>query len=132
MIGIDTNVLLRLVLQDDDQQSKQALKIFGELSPERPGFINTAVLMEFIWSARRHAKMTRLDLKSILSGLLDADDIVLQDEDIVELVLDEMDRSTEEFTDIFIAIKNRNSGCDRTMTFDRRAARQVHGMELLT
>ena len=132
MIGIDTNVLLRLVLKDDKLQSGKAVKLFERLSPEKPGFINTAVLMEFIWTARRHARMTKTELKMILSGLLDSDNIVLQDEDVIELVLDEMDRSSEEFTDIFIAFKNRTAGCSPTMTFDRGAATRVPGMELLT
>lgn len=132
MIGIDTNVLLRLVLKDDEVQSGQAVKLFERLSSESPGFINTTVLMEFIWTARRHAKMTKTELKMILSGLLDSDNIVLQDEDVIELVLDEMDRSSEEFTDIFIAFKNRTTGCSQTMTFDRGAAANVRGMELLT
>lgn len=132
MIGIDTNVLLRLVLQDDRAQSKRALTLFEQLSPEMPGFINTTVLMEFIWTARRHAKMTKDELKKILSGLLDSDNIVLQDEDVIELVLDEMEQSSEEFTDIFIAIKNRNTGCGHTVTFDKVAAGKVPGMELLT
>ena len=132
MIGIDTNVLLRLVLKDDKLQSGKAVKLFERLSPERPGFINTTILMEFIWTARRHARMTKTELKTILSGLLDSDNIVLQDEDVIELVLDEMDRSSEEFTDIFIAFKNRSAGCSPTMTFDRGAATKVPGMELLT
>ena len=132
MIGIDANVLLRLVLKDDEVQSGQAVKLFERLSSESPGFINTTVLMEFIWTARRHAKMTRTELKMILSGLLDSDNIVLQDEDVIELVLDEMDRSSEEFTDIFIALKTPTTGCSQTMTFDRGAATKVPGMELLT
>ena len=132
MIGIDTNVLLRLVLQDDEAQSRYAVTLFERLSSEAPGFINTVVLMEFICAARRHAKMTKTELKAIVSGLLDSDNIVLQDEDVIELVLDEMEKSPEEFTDIFIALKNRAMGCSRTMTFDKGAAEHVPGMELLT
>lgn len=132
MIGIDTNVLLRLVIQDDEAQSRKAVKLFEQLSSDNPGFINTTVLMEFIWTARRHAKMTKAELKAILSSLLDSDNIVLQDEDVIELVIDEMDRSSEEFTDIFIALKNRAMGCSHTTTFDKGAATNVPGMELLT
>ena len=132
MIGIDTNILLRLVLQDDVEQSRKALKLFGGLSQDNPGFINATVLMEFIWTARRHAKMTRDELKRVLSGLLDSDNIVLEDENVIELVLDEMERNSKEFTDIFISLKNRERGCDKTMTFDRVAASTVPGMELLT
>ncbi|MBB4006635.1 PIN domain-containing protein [Allorhizobium taibaishanense] len=131
MIGIDTNVLLRITMQDDDVRTKQALTFAESLTLEQPGFINSAVLLEFIWTARRRLKMSKDELKIILSGLLDSENLVLEDENVIELTLDEMDRSNEEFADIFIALKNRELGCRTTMTFDRKAARTVPHMELL-
>ena len=131
MIGIDTNVLLRIAMQDDDIKTKQALTFAESLTLEQPGFINSAVLLEFIWAARRRLKMSKDELKIILSGLLDSENLVLEDENVIELTLDEMDRSNEEFADIFIALKNRELGCRTTMTFDRKAARTVPHMELL-
>jgi predicted nucleic-acid-binding protein len=131
MIGLDTNILLRLTLQDETNQSRLALSLVDALTPEEPGFVNSAVLLEFIWTARRQAKMSRDELKWILSGFLDSDNLVLEDENVIELALDEMERSEEEFADIFIALKNRELGCRTTMTFDKRAASRVPGMELL-
>ena len=131
MIGIDTNVLLRIAMQDDDIKTKQALTFAESLTLEQPGFINSAVLLEFIWTARRRLNMSKDELKIILSGLLDSENLVLEDENVIELTLDEMDRSNEEFADIFIALKNRELGCRTTMTFDRKAARTVPHMELL-
>ncbi|BCH63734.1 MULTISPECIES: PIN domain-containing protein [Rhizobium/Agrobacterium group] len=132
MIGIDTNILLRLTMQDDDIQTKQALALADSLTQDQPGFVNSAVLLEFIWTARRQVKMSKEELKIILSGFLDSENLVLEDENVIELTLDEMDRSNEEFADIFIAFKNRELGCRTTMTFDRKAARTVPHMELLT
>ncbi|MCE6074237.1 PIN domain-containing protein [Agrobacterium vitis] len=132
MIGIDTNILLRLTMQDDDIQTKQALALADSLTQDQPGFVNSAVLLEFIWTARRQVKMSKEELKIILSGFLDSENLVLEDENVIELTLDEMNRSSEEFADIFIALKNRELGCRTTMTFDRKAARTVPHMELLT
>jgi predicted nucleic-acid-binding protein len=131
MIGIDTNILLRLICQDDVVQSRQAMAFVERLTVEEPGFVNSLVLLEFIWTARRRLKMSKTELKTILSGLLDSDNLVLEDESLIELALDEMDRSTEEFADIFIAFKNGEAGCRTTMTLDKRAARSVPHMELL-
>ncbi|MFN3319724.1 MAG: PIN domain-containing protein [Allorhizobium sp.] len=131
MIGLDTNILLRLILQDDEAHSQKALALVGGLTPQEPGFVNSAVLLELIWTARRQAKMSRDELKHILGGFLDSDNLVLEDENVIELALDEMERSEEEFADIFIALKNRELGCRTTMTFDKRAASRVPGMELL-
>ncbi|MGE6742774.1 PIN domain-containing protein [Allorhizobium pseudoryzae] len=131
MIGIDTNILLRLTCQDDETQSRLVIKWVEGLTVEEPGFINSAVLLEFVWTARRRLKMSREELKLILSGLLDSDNLVMEDESVIELALDEMDRSTEEFADIYIALKNRELGCRTTMTLDKKAAERVPGMELL-
>lgn len=131
MIGIDTNILLRLICQDDAEQSRLVSRWTERLTADEPGFINSAVLLEFIWTARRRLKMSRSELKLILSGLLESENIVMEDESVIELALDEMDRSTEEFADIFIALKNRELGCRTTMTLDKKAAERVPGMELL-
>ncbi|WP_275784898.1 PIN domain-containing protein [Pararhizobium gei] len=131
MIGIDTNVLLRFILHDDVAHSRIARRFFESVDAEKPAYINTIVLIEFIWTARRRIKMTRQELIAVLSGFLDSTNIVLEDEPLVELALDEMIRSGEEFTDVFLALKNINAGCDHTATFDARAAKAVPGMELL-
>ncbi len=131
MIGIDTNLLLRFILQDDDVHSPIALRFFNDLDEITPGYINTVVLIEFIWTARRRVKMTRQELSVILSGFLDSTNLVLEDEPLVEVALDEMNRSGEEFTDVFLALKNINAGCQSTRTFDVHAAATVPGMELL-
>jgi len=131
MIGIDTNLLLRFILQDDDVHSRVARRFFESVDAAKPAYINTIVLIEFIWTARRRLKMTRQELIVILSGFLDSNNIVLEDEPLVELALDGMIRSGEEFTDVFLALKNINAGCDRTLTFDAKAAKTVPGMELL-
>jgi predicted nucleic-acid-binding protein len=131
MIGIDTNLLLLFILQDDDVHSHVARRFFESVDAAKPAYINTIVLIEFIWTARRRLKMTRQELIVVLSGFLDSNNIVLEDEPLVELALDGMIRSGEEFTDVFLALKNTNAGCDRTLTFDARAAKTVPGMELL-
>lgn len=131
MIGIDTNILLRLTCQDDEKQALAVSRLVESLTAEEPSFINSVVLLEFIWTARRRLRMSREELKLILSGLLDSDNLVLEDESLIELALDEMERSTEEFADIFIALKNRERGCRTTMTLDKKAAARVPGMELL-
>lgn len=131
MIGVDTNLLLRFILQDDDVQSIAARRFFENVDAARPAYINTIVLIEFIWTARRRIKMTRQELIAVLSGFLDSTNIVLEDEPLVELALDEMISSGAEFTDIFLALKNIKAGCERTLTFDAHAATAVPGMELL-
>lgn len=131
MIGLDTNVLLRLVLQDDPHQSKRVLELFSRLGEIGPGYISCISLMEFVWFLRSRTKLGRGDVMDTISDLLDSEDIILEDESIVEEVLAAMTETTMEFADVFIAFRNRHAGCRATLTFDQRAAKSIVGMELL-
>ena len=131
MIGLDTNILLRLFLSDDPIQSEKVATLFARLPEIGPGYINCITLMEFAWFLRKRVKLTRSQVAEGISDLLDAEDIVLEDEHVIEETLGAMATGSAEFTDIFIALRNRNSGCDRTLTFDGQAAKNIPGMELL-
>ena len=132
MIGIDTNILLRLFLQDDGAQLEKIKTFFAHLPDIGPGYINCITLMEFAWFLRQRIKLTRSQVMEGISDLLESEDILVEDEHIVEETLGEMATSQGEFADIFIALRNRYAGCASTMTFDEKAAKHIPGMELLT
>ncbi|PWE57193.1 nucleic-acid-binding protein [Metarhizobium album] len=132
MIGLDTNILLRLFLKDDPEQCKLVEDLVEKLPEIGPGYINRITLMEFVWFLRRRSGLTRDDIMDGVAGLLDSADIVVEDEQVVEETLDVMRNSKVEFADAFIALRNREMGCRATKTFDKTAARAIPGMELLT
>ncbi len=132
MIGLDTNILLRVFLKDDAAQSAKVAELFVRLGEVGPGYISCITLMEFAWFLRQRIKLTREQIADGIADLLDSEDIILEDEEAVEEVLDVMSRSQAEFADAFIAVRNRNAGCRVTFTFDERAAKTIEGMELLT
>ncbi|MBZ5759006.1 MULTISPECIES: PIN domain-containing protein [Rhizobium] len=131
MIGLDTNILLRVFLKDDVAQSAKVAELFARLGEIGPGYISCITLMEFAWFLRQRIKLTREQIADGIADLLDSEDIILEDEEAVEEVLDVMSRSQAEFADAFIAVRNRNAGCSATFTFDERAAKTIEGMELL-
>ncbi|PRX11778.1 PIN domain-containing protein [Martelella mediterranea] len=131
MIGLDTNVLLRLVLQDDEKQSAAVNELFRALPQKGPGFINCITLMEFAWFLRKRLAVSRPEVASAIGDLLEAGDIELEDERLVETALDLMRRTNAEFADILIALRNEQAGCRVTMTLDRAAAAVIPGMEIL-
>ncbi|WFU08116.1 PIN domain-containing protein [Rhizobium sp. CB3090] len=132
MIGVDTNILIRFFLQDDPSQNEKVTKLFARLPEIGPGYINCITLMEFAWFLRRKTKLPRSKIMEGISDLLEAEDILLEDELLVEEVLGIMASSEVEFADTLIALRNRNAGCNLTMTFDEKAAKRIPGMELLT
>lgn len=131
MIGLDTNILLRIVLQDDAEQSKKVSRFLERLETEGPGYINCISLMEFAWFLRHRLRVERADVASAIGDLLESHDLIVEDEHLVEEALGLMLDNPIEFADCFIALRNRQAGCDKTVTFDKKAATRVPGMELL-
>lgn len=132
MIGIDTNILLRLVLQDHPVEGPQARRLVESLDSETPGFVNTLVLAEFVWTLRSRIGLTREQTAQAVAGLLNAADIVFEQEELVEFVLERATNSKADFADLMIAIKNEAAGCTRTMSFDKNACKMIPSMELLS
>lgn len=131
MIGLDTNILLRLVLRDHPQDSVKAQRLFESLNADTPGFINTLVLAEFVWTLRGRVGLTREQTATAVAGLLNAADIVFEHEELVERVLDIATNSKADFADLMIALKNEAAGCSKTMSFDKAASKLIPSMELL-
>jgi predicted nucleic-acid-binding protein len=124
MIGLDTNVVLRYLLQDDPDQSVLVNRIFERrISASDPGFINLAVVLEFVLVLRGVFKQTPIQIASCLEALLTTDSLTIQNEQQVFEAVFALKRGTAEFEDALIGALNAHSGCAHTLTFDRKAAR---------
>jgi predicted nucleic-acid-binding protein len=124
MIGLDTNVVLRYLLQDDAAQTRQANRIFEqELSEQNPGFINLATTLEIVWVLRSLLKQTSAQIALHLENLLAADSLEIQNEQEVFEAVFALKTGAGEFEDALIGALNAWAGCSYTITFDRKAAR---------
>jgi predicted nucleic-acid-binding protein len=130
MIGLDTNVLLRFVLQDDIGQSPRATALLKSLSPQSPGYISLVTLVELAWVFDRTYRKPRNEIAVLLRGLLESNDLVLEKHDAVAQALRRFDSSNADFSDCIIERLCASAGCSRTMTFDVGAAKSA-GMVLL-
>jgi len=131
MIGIDTNILIRFVLDDDPIWSPAAAAfINGQLSAKNAGFINVVTLAEFAWSIKKQANIDREKLAGIIQSLLQSDKTVLGDAPIVECALGRFQNGNAGFADYLIAELNRANGAEPTMTIDERAARNETFLQL--
>lgn len=129
VIGLDTNVLLRAFTNDDPVQSAAARRLIGQ-----PGgnsyFVCIVVLVEFTWSLRRTYEYPPETVREAVRRLLDASDLVLERRGLVEACL-EASKCRMDLAGQLIARGNLEQGCSVTMTFDKKAAKTVSGMELL-
>lgn len=123
MIGVDTNVLLRHLIQDDPRQSPVASRFFAERGPGDPAFVSTAVLLELVWTLRRRYGIPQADVSGILRSLTRSKDIVLQDPVAVRRAVRDADDANADIADAIIAHAAIDSGCHGIVTFDRRAQR---------
>ena len=127
MIGLDTNVVLRYLLQDDAQQTPLANRIVDEILSERnPGFLNLATVLEIVWVLRSLLKRTPSEIATHLEQLLAADSLEVQNEQQVFDAAFALKRGMGEFEDALIGALNAWAGCPHTLTFDKRALRMPY------
>ena len=124
MLGIDTNVLIRYLVRDDEAQFEKARKLIKrEVTAGRRVFVNQLVLMETEWVLRSRYAVPKNQIIEAVSGLLNATDVQFEDEPAIEEALFIWKDSIVDFADCLIGAKNRRMGCRATATFDAKAAR---------
>lgn len=129
MIGLDTNVLVRYLAQDDPEQSAQATELIESLTEDDQGFVSKVAVVELYWVLRSAYKTDRATAARIIAKLTDSDEIVVEQRDLVRQALAALDGSLD-FPDALIVALGRAAGCSHTVTFDQHAA-QLEGMSLL-
>ena len=131
MIGLDTNVVVRFLAQDDETQSPIATRFIARLSRERPGFISSVVLAEITWVLARAYKASREDIARAVEGLLRSAELIVENTDAAYRALGIYRASQSgEFADALIAQTAALAGASETVTFDQNAA-AAPGMRLL-
>ncbi len=130
MIALDTNVVLRFLLQDDPLQAARANALFATLSADAPGYLSREVMVELVWVLERAYGQPRRDIAAALDGLLAAREITVENLDRVGLAVERYRQGGPGFSDQMIALAARDTGCRATYTFDRKAASQA-GMQLV-
>jgi len=123
MIGVDTNVILRHLLQDDARQSPIASRFLADRSPDDPAYLSTAVVLELVWTLRRRYGFPQAEVSRIVLSLSRSNDILLQDSVAVRRAVWDAEEANVDIADALIAHSAIDAGCDGVVTFDRRAQR---------
>ena len=124
MLGIDTNVLVRYLVRDDETQFEKARKLIKrEVTAGHRVFINQLVLMETEWVLRSRYAVPKSQVIATFSGLLNSTDIKFEDEPSIEEAIFIWKDATADFADCLIGAKNRRLGCRATATVDVKASK---------
>jgi predicted nucleic-acid-binding protein len=123
MLGLDTNVLVRYLVRDDERHFERARRLIERTkSADEEVFVNLLVLQETEWVLRSRYGFSKTEIREAIGALLDTTDVGFEDEPTLEAALFVWKHCSAEFSDCLIGARNRRLGCRSTATFDERAA----------
>src|SRR5437764_1148016 len=123
MIGLDTNVLVRYLAQDDAIQSLRATQIIERLTEEGPGFISLVTMVETVWVLDRVYGVSNHEIAAAVERILQADTLLVQNEQEAFNAMIALKTGVGSFSDALIGALGEWAGCTATLTFDRKAKR---------
>jgi len=132
MKALDTNVLIRYLVQDDKKQSAQASRFIEcYCTEESPCFIGQITLCELAWVLESNYAQDRKSIANVIEKLIQISQLEIMEPSVVYKALRDYESSNADFSDHLIARVNEKNGCETTVTFDKKASKQV-GFELLS
>ncbi len=129
VVGLDTNVLARYVLHDDEEQLALAGAVIDGLTRDRPGFVTDVTLVELDWVMRRGYAMSRDSRLAVIRALVESDSVEFEDGEGVVRALTLAEEGAD-FADALISSSMELFGVDDVVTFDQAAAQRL-GWRLL-
>ena len=130
MIGLDTNIIVRYIMQDDVAQAALAGTLIDSLTTDAPGFVSTVTLVEVVWVLKQSYGLSRKDIAEVIDGLLLSRQLVFQDKTAALQALAVYRSSKADYSDGLIARLGHAAGCTATYTFDKIAGQHA-GMTML-
>jgi predicted nucleic-acid-binding protein len=125
--GLDTNVLLRYLLEDDAAQAARAER---EIERDERFLIDGIVLCELVWVLETGYGFSRSEVADALDKIVATAQFEIDGKDLVLAALTDFRRSTADFSDCLIGRRNRSAGAAETATFDR-SLKGLEGFRLL-
>jgi predicted nucleic-acid-binding protein len=130
MIGLDTNVLVRYIAQDDPKQSPKATRLIESMTADAPGYVSLISIVELVWVLTDCYALTKDEICGVLETLLRTKEIIVAHADIAWKALRVFKEGKADFADCLIERSANEAGCSYTTTFDRAAAKHC-GMKLV-
>lgn len=126
MIGLDTNVLVRILTRDDPRQAAVARRYLrANVSAAEPAFVNRVVLVEIVWVLESaYEEYGRSEIAAVIEGILETAEFLVEDAVEMREALARY-RAGTDFADATLAATNAARGCAMTATFDRAASKKL-------
>ncbi|MEQ9230597.1 MAG: type II toxin-antitoxin system VapC family toxin [Cyclobacteriaceae bacterium] len=121
MIGIDTNVLVRYIVQDHQVQSKKATEFIESLTPKTSGFISSIVLCELNWVLKSAYGIDKNKRIAVIDTILSTSVFEIEDMTASMKALRSYENGKADYSDYLIREVMLDAGCETIMTFDKAA-----------
>ena len=119
MKGLDTNVLVRYLVKDDERQAEKASAYIKRISSSgETCFINSVVLCELVWVLESAYEYSRRDIADVLEKILITRQFEIESKDVLRQAIHDYRNSKGDIADYLIGRLNHAKGCDKTATFD--------------
>lgn len=122
MIGLDTNVLVRYLAQDDPAQTPLATRLIESLTTDNPGFVSQVVLVETVWVLESCYAVEAARIAQVLETLLHVETLIVDEAEVVWRALRQFKQAGGDLADALVATLAQRAGCDTVYSFDRGAA----------
>ena len=130
MIGLDTNVLVRYIMQDDPIQSPKATLIIESLDGVAGGYVTLVSIVELVWVLSVSFELTRSQVAQALDGIIRTKQFKIESANQVIRALRVFKVGKSDFADCLIERSADSAGCEKTITFDVNASKHA-GMSLI-
>lgn len=116
MIGVDTNILVRYLTRDDEQQWQQAVTV---IQSNQPCFITNIVLCEVVWVlGGKNYGFRKDEIINVLEAMLHSAAFEFENRSTVDQALQRYKQGKADFSDYLIGAVSRQAGCTETWSFD--------------
>lgn len=124
MKALDTNVLVRFLVRDDEQQAKTVYRLFKQAESKAEAFfIPILVVLETVWVLRAVYETTRQEILDSIDELLLMPILEFEAQSAIRSFISSARENKTDLSDLLIAHYAKYSGCDSVITFDKRASK---------
>lgn len=124
MIAVDTNVIVRFLVRDDEKQAKAVYERLKRAELDRESlFVPLLVLQETIWVLGSAYEKSRAEVLDSIEDMRRMPVFQFENDDAVKRLLSDGRSCGGDLADILIAHSAQSSGCEAGITFDKGAAK---------
>ncbi len=122
MTALDTNILIRFLVRDDEKQAQAVFKKLKNAEDRRETlFVPLAVVLEMMWVLDSVYSMSRSEILDAFDSLKSMPILKFEKEHVIQTMVAEGMNTAIELPDLLIALSAKSNGCDSMFTFDRKA-----------